>query len=111
MTAFGSGIVYWSNHRGAPILTLLFIWAVSISYINDNHNLRQVEEGLPQAEEAKRVYARPTVAKAAKRVAGNRISRLVAQKQVDDPPLPVVVVATAGGVFAPPTGLSLSWDG
>ena len=52
---------------------------------------------MPQAEEAKRVYARPTVAKAVKAWLETEWSRLVAQKQVDDPPLPVVVVATAGG--------------
>jgi|GEM_PF-3550792 len=92
-TAFGSGIVYWSNHSGFPILTALFILAVFFSFINDNHNLRQVEEGLPYAEEVERIKNRPTVDQAA----NAWLTAAQKEQHVDDRPVPVVVVATAGG--------------
>jgi hypothetical protein len=84
-TALGSALVYWSNYSGFPILTALIAAAAVFSCWNDNHTLREAESPKP-------IAGRPTVTAAAE-------AWMDAQQQTASTgsPIPLVVVATAGG--------------
>jgi hypothetical protein len=79
----GSILVYWSGHYRIPIFTILFVYLVFVSTLNDNHHIRTAPGGSePQ----------PEPAKAFERWVKDRVARTERNQ-----PLPVILVAAEGG--------------
>lgn len=75
----GSAIIYYTNQHGVPILTLIVLWALVWSAVNDNHTVRT----MPRSSIAPRL----TVAEDFPQW----------RKQLPPGPQPVFIVATEGG--------------
>lgn len=76
----GSIVVWWTRHRGRPVLTVLVVLALAFSLFNNNHDVRALD--------------RPAAAKPA---AWDSLDALLQRHGDGTAPLPVVMVATAGG--------------
>lgn len=76
----GSIVVWWTRHRGRPLLTALAVLALTFSLFNNNHDVRS----LPG----------PAVAKPA---TWNSLDTLLQRHGDGTVPVPLVLVATAGG--------------
>ena len=79
----GSTLVYWSGHYRIPIFTILFLYLVVASTLNDNHHIRT---------EPTRSEPQPAVAKKFERWVKDRAARTGGNQ-----PLPVILVAAEGG--------------
>jgi len=76
----GSVVVWWTRDRGVPVLTILTVAALAFSFFNNNHDVRSL----------------PGPA-ATKPATWDALEALLRRSGDGETPVPVVMVATAGG--------------
>ncbi len=80
----GTALVYWSGHYRIPVFTILFLYLVLVSPLNDNHHVRTVPvepESHPDVVQAYKWWMNDPL------VAGNKVNH----------PTPIIFIAAEGG--------------
>lgn len=88
----GTRFILASVRNGFPMVTLLLLWAIAISFVPfaDNHAVRSID---PPADDAIKPQDRPTIKEAATDWA-NRVAKGHGSSHAK---IPLIIVATAGG--------------